>query len=155
MELGFNLLLRPRPLMFTGNLLFERGAKGWGSLLGEMCTRYGRVRVVADDKAEGALLSADVLVTDVSIMGLDFALMGKPVLFLPAPRFFPMFGEDFSISRVRRGKEVRSWARRVKGLKEAVKRPDSFRVPLDGLVYNSGRALDVAAAFLEDIAKGG
>ncbi len=152
--LDFNLLLRLHPLMLAGKVKFEKGGKDWARFLEELCREYSKARVVKDGDVDEAFLTADVLVTDVSSVAMDFFIMGKPVVFLPAPGFFGLYGEDFPIVRVRRGREVGDQAQLVRRLKEGVKNPGSFEVPIETLVYNPGRALGIAVDFLEEVAGG-
>jgi ubiquinone/menaquinone biosynthesis C-methylase UbiE len=47
-----------------------------------------RVRLSRDLNVFPALAAADVLITDVSSVGLDFFTLGKPVLFMDSPKFY-------------------------------------------------------------------
>ncbi len=144
--LDVNLLVRLHPLMLYGRNSFETGGVSWRKRLDGLVSPG--VRVIMDDDIDDCLLAAQVLVTDVSSVGMDFMLLGRPVVFLPAPRFFRVFGEDFPITRFRDGKEVESREALLAELKDSLGGRDPGVSPGD-VVYNPGRALEVMVDFLE------
>ena len=50
--------------------------------------RCNRVRIARDTNIFPMIAASDVMVTDVSSVGLDFMLTGKPVVFMDSPRFY-------------------------------------------------------------------
>ncbi len=151
LRLEFNLLLRLHPLSLRGRTGFERGPKAWRKWLEEACKKYEWVKDVTDEPIEEVLLGADVLVTDVSSVGMDFLILGKPAIFLPSPGFFENFGTGFPVEKFRKGREVVDEEELGRALEKGAKGGLEPSPPLEEMVYNPGRATQRAVAFLEEI----
>ncbi len=146
--LDFNLLIRLHPLMLEGRSPFETGGVDWKARLKGILAGFPKARVLLDDDIDDAFLAAHVLVTDVSSVGMDFMLLEKPVVFLPAPRFFEVFGREFPISRVRGEREIRNKRELLFHLEDSVGK--EVKIQPESMVYNPGRALKAMLDFLEE-----
>lgn len=149
-DMGISLLLRIHPIMLTGNAKWKTGGIDWNTKLSDIKKRHPQVRVAMSHDIDEIMLAADILITDVSGLALEYMTLDKPVVFLQAPRYFDLYGSDRPEKWCRSENEVKNKTE----LKEALKRTldgDGFKFPIDKLVYNRGKSLDTMIKSIEQI----
>lgn len=116
-----------------------------------------RVRISRDINIFPMLVAADVMVTDVSSVGLDFMLLGKQVVFMDCPRFYSHYlkmcfphedtGKWPEITWINGGREFGTLVKNIDELPQAVTKAlavgqsDSFAQEMQQrLLYNPGKA---------------
>ena len=149
-KLDLNLLLRLHPRMLRGRTRHETGGLNWDLRLKEISKKYSLIRVITDDDIDDCLLASDLLITDVSSLGIEFMLLGKPVVFLASPDFFNIFGEDMPIAWVRKEAEVKTRKQLTKRLEYHMSGGVTETLPVNEIIYNPGRSLEVMLSFLEE-----
>ena len=98
------------------------------------------------------MLGSDIMITDVSSIGIEYMFTGKPVIFLPAPEFFKIFGRDKPIYWVRNGLEVKDIEELKSRIETAVSRPEDFQVhDLSQLSFNQGKAVEFIVTWLKEL----
>ncbi len=150
--LDANILIRLHPILTGGKTAWETGGVNWEIKLRDLIQKYRRVHIASDDDIDAYLLVADVCITDASSVGMEFMLLEKPTLFVPAPNFFKAYGSQRPVAWVRDGLEVNSCeelGQRIKEICEGRSRLKSY--PLEKMIYNPGRALEAIVSFLEGI----
>lgn len=151
-ELDLNILLRLHPLLTGGKTVWETCGINWESRLKELAQKYRRVHIASDDDIDNYLLAADAAVTDASSVGMEFMLLEKPVFFVPAPKFFALYGKERPVAWVREGREVgsrRELKDALRGCLEGTAPIKSY--PLENMIYNPGRSLEAIISFLEGL----
>jgi len=149
-DMGTNLLLRLHPIVLTVKARWKTGGVDWHGKLRGIEKKYPHVRVAMSHDIDDIMLASDVMVTDVSGMALEFLTMDKPVVFLPAPRYFEIYGPERPEKWCRPDYEIRDTAGLKQELRKAIE-GTGFRFPVDELVYNRGKVLDVMVARIEEI----
>ncbi len=146
-EIGANLIVKLHPIMLTSKGRWDTGGIDWKNKLVEIQQRSNRTKILFDPDIDEVMLVADVMITEVSGMALEFMTLEKPVVFLPADRYFELFGEDRPEKWCRPEKEIKT---KEDLRKELIKALDGrgFKYPVDELVYNRGKALDVMLKYI-------
>ncbi|HAJ57605.1 MAG TPA: hypothetical protein DCL35_07555 [Candidatus Omnitrophica bacterium] len=150
LKLDVNILIRLHPLLLGGITGWETANIDWNARLEQIARRYKRVYIAREDDIDNYLLASDICITDASSVGMEFMLLGRPTLFLPAPNFFKIYGKERPIKWVMDGLEVSTYEELEERLKECLEgrgRVKSY--PLDKMVYNPGRTIDAMVTFLE------
>jgi len=151
-ELDINILLRLHPILTSGKIGWETSDVNWNIKLQQLAQRYNRVHIAVDDDIDDYLLVSDVAVTDASSVGMEFMLLEKPVIFVPAPIFFKVYGKERPIAWVREGLEARDAADLKDNLKKCLESHYTIKIyPLEKMVYNPGRAIYAIVSFLENL----
>ena len=88
---NINLIVKLHPISYCPesgpNYLFYTGGVNWIKELEEF-DRYENFRHVPSNNVDPLLEAADVMVTDVSSVALEFIMLDKPVIYLDCPDFF-------------------------------------------------------------------
>jgi len=74
----------------------------------------------------------------------------KQYFFLASPDFFNIFGEDMPIARVRKEAEVKTRKQLTKRLEYHTSGGVTETLPVNEIIYNPGRSLEVMLSFLEE-----
>ena len=151
-ELGLNLMVKLHPHMLGGQSKWKTAGIDWHNKLDTLRGNKG-VHVCGEFDVEEYMLAADIMLTDVSSVGLEYMFLGKPVFFLPAPRFFEIFGKDKPIFWLRNGLEVQD----IVELKERLvitdgepeHDPDFY---IRKLSFHPGKAVTSIGGFIKTIA---
>lgn len=149
-DIGFNLLLRLHPVMFTGKAGWKTGGINWNDRLSNIEKKHPRVRIAMSADIDEIMLAADIMITDVSGLGLEFITMDKPVVFLPAPKYFEIYGSERPEKWCRPNYEIKNRADLRQELKKA-NDGDGFKFPVGELVYNRGKSLEIMIKRIEEI----
>ncbi len=152
-ELDCNLLIKLHPLMLNGQTKWETAGVDWPGKL-ERFGQQANIHICDHYSLEDYMLASDTMITDVSSVGMEYMFLRKPVLFLPAPRFFKIFGRDKPVFWVRDGLEVKN----VTELREKIKRQqhaisDSTAYDLDKISFNRGRTTASIASLIKNLAR--
>ncbi|MFI4955506.1 MAG: CDP-glycerol glycerophosphotransferase family protein [Gammaproteobacteria bacterium] len=139
-SMGLNLLLRLHPIMLTGKSKWYTGGVNWGEALSKIEKTTHQVRVVLGHDLDNIMLVSDIMITDVSGMALDFMILDRPVLFLPAPEYFRIYGSDRPEKWCRPDCEINSRSELKQEIIRAID-GNSYKCPVDKLVYNQGKSL--------------
>lgn len=150
-ELDCNLLIKLHPLMLEGTTQWETAGVDWKAKLAQLGSRKN-IHICNTYELEDYMLAADIMITDASSVGIEFFLLRRPVIFLPAPQYFDTFGRDKPIYWLREGLEIAE----ISGLKEKIKaiNPDSGPAAdydLESIIYNPGNAVASICSFLRNI----
>lgn len=135
-QMDVNLILRLHPLTIRG-----KNALVWKEKIEQILKQNKRIRVAWNDNIDDILLSTDVLITDVSGLGIEFMTLGKPVSFLPAPLYFKLYGYDRPESWVLPSPMINNGD----ALKRSIMNQLRDNTPLfdsNELVYNRSKSLD-------------
>lgn len=151
-EMGINLLLRLHPIMLTGKAKWKTGGINWNERLSNIEKKHSQVRIAMSDDIDEIMLAADIMITDVSGLALEFMTMDKPVVFVPAPRYFEIYGSERPEKWCRPDYEIKNRAELSQELKRAIN-GDGFKLPIDGLVYNRGKSLETMINRIEQIVR--
>ncbi len=100
-----NLLVKLHPLMLEGKTNWESAGIDWSNKLNQL-NQNRNIHICNQAHLERYMFASDVLITDVSSVGIEYMFLSKPVIFLPAPKFFNHFGEDKPIFWIRKGLEI-------------------------------------------------
>jgi len=92
-EYDVNILIKLHPIMVNGKTKWETGGVNWHEKLDKISETYESVRVIRDNNLDEYLLAADIAITEASSVGMEFMLLEKPVIFLPADNFFKLYGD--------------------------------------------------------------
>lgn len=147
LEMEVNLLLRLHPIMVTSTSTWETGGVNWPEKLVKLSADFSNLLVVKNHDLDEIMLAADVMVTDVSSLGLEFLSMEKPVIFLPAPNFFKIYGEERPEKWCRPDYEIKTAAELKRKLEQAID-GKGHKFSSKEIVYNRGKA---AQAMIEAI----
>ncbi len=153
-DMDINLLLRLHPFMLTEHTKWKTGGINWNEKLSGIAARHKQVRIVMNHDLDDIMLASDVMITDVSGMALEFLTISKPVVFLPAPKFFELYGTERPENWCRPEYEIKNRA----GLREELKKAlngEGFLYPVDKLVYNKGKSLEVMVKGIEQVIRAG
>lgn len=151
-ELDLNILLRLHPLLMGGKTVWETCGIDWESRLKELAQKYRRAHIASDDDIDNYLLAADATVTDASSVGMEFMLLGKPAFFVPAPKFFALYGRQRPVAWVREGREVNSRSELKDALRRCTEGTGAIEgYPLEDMIYNPGKSLGAIISFLEGL----
>ncbi|MGH7898982.1 MAG: CDP-glycerol glycerophosphotransferase family protein [Candidatus Binatia bacterium] len=114
----------------------------WSTRLAAIEASARHVRARPSHDLDDELLAADVIVSEASGLGVEFLTLGKPAVFLPAERYFELYGRERPEWWVRAQPEPGNESELARALGAAI---GGARGPsaADDLVYNPGRALDV------------
>ncbi|HEB75214.1 MAG TPA: hypothetical protein ENJ04_02545 [Nitrospirae bacterium] len=153
-DMGVNLLLRLHPIVMTGTAKWKTGGVDWREKLSSIERSNPHVRVAVSHDIDAVMLASDVMITDVSGMALEFLTMEKPVVFLPAPRYFAIYGTERPEKWCRPDREIEDAAGLRQELKAAIE-GDGFRFPVEELVYNRGKVLDAMMERIGEIVREG
>ena len=149
-DMGINLLLRLHPIVLTLKAKWKTGGVDWNRKLHDIEKKYSYVRVAMSHDIDDIMLASDVMITDVSGMALEFLTMDKPVVFLPAPRYFEIYGTERPEKWCRPDYEIKDTAELKQDLRKALE-GTGFKFPVDELVYNRGKVLNVMVQRIEEI----
>ncbi|VAX33369.1 hypothetical protein MNBD_NITROSPIRAE03-429 [hydrothermal vent metagenome] len=149
-DMGINLLLRLHPIVLTLKAKWKTGGVDWNRKLYNIEKEHPHVRIAMSHDIDDIMLASDAMITDVSGMALEFLTMDKPVVFLPAPRYFEIYGSERPEKWCRPDYEIKDVAGLKQDLKKAIE-GSGFKFPVDELVYNRGRVLDVMVDRIEQI----
>jgi CDP-glycerol glycerophosphotransferase (TagB/SpsB family) len=140
-DLGINLLLRLHPVMLSGDKKWRTGGINWEKRLSDIEKKAMQMRLVLGHGIDEFILGSDVMVTDVSGMALEFMTLDKPVVFLPAQRYFKLYGSDRPEKWCRPEYEIESKSELKRELMKALE-GGGYKVPVNELVYNKGTSLE-------------
>lgn len=149
-EMDVNLLLRLHPIMFTGESSYQTAGINWSVRLPEIIKGARRTRLATNNDIDDVLLASDVMITDVSGLGIEFLSLGKPTVFLPADKYFSLFGSD----RPEMWCRTRPVPQNERELALAIEYALSNRVgdiPICDLVYHENVSLQVALSTIKDV----
>jgi len=149
-DIGVNLLLRLHPIMLTGEAAWKTGGVDWSKRLVDIEKNHSHVTVAMSHDIDDIMLAADVMITDVSGLALEFMSIDKPVVFLPAPRYFKIYGSDRPEKWCKPDYEIQSKNDLKHELNKAV-RGEINLFPADKLVYNRGKTLEVMLKTVEEL----
>ncbi len=149
-DMGVNLLLRLHPIVLTLKAKWKTGGVDWNRKLCDIERKYPYVRVAMSHDLDDIMLASDVMITDVSGMALEFLTMDKPVVFLPAPRYFEIYGLERPEKWCRPDYEIKDMDGLKKDLRRAIE-GEGFKFPVDELVYNRRKSLDIMVRRIEQI----
>ncbi|NOZ25577.1 MAG: hypothetical protein GXO94_05750 [Nitrospirae bacterium] len=152
-DMGVNLLLRLHPIVMTGRAKWKTGGIDWHRKLPDIERKNPHVRVAMSHDIDDIMLASDVMITDVSGMALEFLAIDKPVVFLPAPRYFEIYGTERPEKWCRPEYEIEDAAGLRHELRSAID-GTGFKFPVDELVYNRGEVLDVMTGRIESMIHG-
>jgi hypothetical protein len=150
-QLDTNLLIRLHPLMFREKSHWATGGIDWKDKLVSLDQKYKNIRIVSDDNVDENLLCADAMITDASSLGIEFMILEKPVIFLPCPEYFQLFGREKPIAWVREGREIFTHTDlriTLINLKESIFSPS---ILVTDVLYNPGKSLHKISQFLDDL----
>ena len=149
-SLGVNLFLRLHPFMFQSQSRYRTGGIDWNAALRKLMAGTERVRISTGHSIDELLLASDLLITDVSGLGPEFLSLEKPVVFLPAEKFFNLFGRDRAEMWCRDRPEPTNAIELRAAIVDALAGQGS-RVPVETLVYNKGRSPEAAMQAIESL----
>ncbi len=149
-RLGVNLLLRLHPIVLTGRAKWKTGGVAWKEKLAGIEKGNPHVRVAMSHDLDDVMLASDVLISDVSGMALEFLTMERPVVFLPAPLYFEIYGSERPEKWCRPDYEITGPGELERELSRALE-GKGFEFPVDRLVYNRGKSLEVMVRTMEQI----
>lgn len=140
-NLSVYLLIKLHPFMMTERSKFITGGINWAEKLRSLKEKFNHVRVIEEQNLDDYMLASDVMISDVSGLALEFMVLEKPAIFLPAPEYFKLYGEQRPIKWCRPNYEIKN----VKALEIEIKKAingKGYIYPSDKLVYNKGFALE-------------
>lgn len=149
-DMGINLLLRLHPIMLTGEAAWKTGGVNWREKLADIEKSHAGVRVAMSHDIDDIMLAADVMITDVSGLALEFMSIDKPVVFLPAPKYFKIYGPDRPEKWCKPDYDIQSKNDLKNELNKAV-RGEVPLFPTDKLVYNREKTLEVMLKTMKEI----
>ncbi len=142
-QMDVNLILRLHPLTIRG-----KNGLIWKEKIEQILKQSKRIRVAWNDNIDDILLSTDVLITDVSGLGIEFMALGKPVSFLPAPLYFKLYGYNRPENWILPSPIINNGD----ALKRSIKNQLRDNTPLldsNELVYNRSKSLDAMLNVIE------
>lgn len=158
---GVNVLVKLHPVSYDRRVV---GVHSNGVYWPEIVDKYEgkRFRHIGNVEVTESLLAADVLVSDVSGVALEYLLLDRPVVFLACPDFFlasgspPDGGENLLVNVGRpAGVEVDDMPGLERAIHEALAHPELHqterRAIAEQLVYNPGHATQVAVDVVERV----
>jgi len=149
-SLGVNLFLRLHPSIFQSKSWYWTGGVNWTAALADLTAKTRRVRISTGQSIDELLLASDLLITDVSGLGPEFLSLEKPVVFLPAEKFFNLFGRDRAEMWCRDQPEPTNAIELRAAIVDALAGQRS-RMPVETLVYNKGRSPEAAMRAIESL----
>src|SRR6266571_514988 len=151
-KLGVNLLLKLHPIMLLADSTWETCGIDWTIKLKEIVALNYNTKTVVNNNVDDVLLASDVLISDVSGMAIEFMTLEKPVVFLPADKYFNIYGSDRPEVWCRPNYEIRDKS----GLKQEIMKAISGNhdiTAVDQLVYNRGNSVNVMMDTIKKIIK--
>lgn len=148
--MGVNLLIRLHPKMVSKTRTNFNVEMKWEEKLQTIEKENPCVKVVFNQDIDDVMLSADVMITDVSGMALEFMAIDKPVVFLESKKYFELFGDNRPEKWCRPTQEVRTKSDLEKELKKAID-GNGFKYPAEELMYNIGHSLEIMMGLIESI----
>ncbi len=149
-SLNINLLIKLHPLMLRGRTKWETGGVDWISKLNKISEDYVQARIISEENIDDYMLASDVLITDASSVGIEFMVLNKPVIFLPCPHYFKIYGEQRPIKWIRNGFEITHLTElksRLINIMEGQR--CNCLGNINEVVFNPGKAMNVISGFLE------
>ena len=144
-SLDINLLLRLHPLTTGG----KHGAR-WQQRIEKTLVKNKRVRVEHSHNIDDLLLAADLLITDISGLSMEFMTLNKPVTFLPAPLYFKLYGNERPEQWVLPKEMIKTKLDLKKSIESNLKDKQPT-VEVNELMYNRGNALNSMIYAIEDV----
>jgi hypothetical protein len=151
-SMGVNLLVKLHPIMLNNKDQWRTGGIAWDKELVDIELNTRQVKIFWAPDIDEVLLASDVMITDVSGMALEFMTLDKPIVFLPAPRYFELYGEERPEKWCRPDHEIQTNSELKRELEKAIE-GKGYRFPVEELVYNRGKALDFMLQALREIVK--
>lgn len=126
-EMDCNVIVKLHPVSYDRRVVQIHSAGVYWPDVVERYVRPGHFVHAGNVDVGDCLLAADVMVTDVSSVALDFMLLDKPVVYIESPEFYAMIG--------RRGSGYETWVKN----------------PAEDLRVNAGRTAGARVENLEDM----
>ncbi len=122
----------------------------WVDRIKSFCQAHSNCRIASGLNANTYMQAADLMLADVSGVGLEYLLLDKPIVFWDCPAFFEKNGREGAEYQLRYAGPV---VQTVGGLRQAIEEqlidPGQYRVERQRaaaeLVYHRGHAAEVAA----------
>lgn len=130
------------------------GGVDWRQELGRLKGDFPNVFPVFDHNCNPCLVISDVMVTDVSGIAYEYALLDRPLIFIDVPEYLRENPEsDVARLRDRIGITIKSPDELPAAVERALSTPAEFsprrREFIDHLLYNPGRATEVAVELID------
>jgi CDP-glycerol glycerophosphotransferase (TagB/SpsB family) len=140
-KLGIYLFIKLHPLMLTYKDSNKTSGINWDEKLKHLKNKFSMVRVWQEQDIDEIMLASDLMITDVSGMALEYMVLEKPVVFLPAPKYFELYGYDRPEKWVRPEREIKDFTELKMAITNAIN-GDGFFYPVDKLVYNKDKSIE-------------
>jgi len=151
-KLGVYLFIKLHPLMLTYKDANKTSGINWDEKLKQLKNKFTMVNIWQEQDIDEIMLASDVMITDVSGMGLEYMVLEKPVVFLPAPKYFEIYGDERPEKWVRPEREIQSAEELSLYIKQSLIKQNSY--DLNKLIYNLDLSLlkikEVIVFFLEN-----
>lgn len=149
-DLEINLMIKLHPIMINGSTKWETGGVDWEKRLFEISKNSLRIYDVSNYNIDDLYLVSDLLISDVSSSALEFMILGKPVIFLPADNYFKLFQDEGPIFSIRKNREVKNKEQLKQELLKKIPKSDNGVYSPTEIIYNPGKALNAFSGFLEN-----
>lgn len=141
---------------------FVKGTGGvdWCRELRRLKEAYPNVFPLFVYNSNPYLVISDAMVTDVSGIAYEYALLDRPLIFIDVPEYLEAHPEsDVAKLRDKIGITVKSPEELPEVVERALKSPDEFsprrRELVDGMLYNPGRSAEVAVEIIDRLLEEG
>lgn len=150
--LDINLLIRLHPIALHGKTMWSTGGVSWTDKLENISKKNQNVAACHDKDVNDCLLAADVLITDVSSVSLEFMLLKKPVVSLPSSKYFLLYGKREPMHSLHKKTEIPNIEElrlTLLQLSRGYKYESCLKV--EDIVYNPDRSLGIMRSFIDDL----
>jgi len=141
---------RKKEFSVTGNI-------DWIQELDKFTQKFQCLRHIIDMGDFGHLYAADIMITDISGIGFEFLLLGKPVIYIDVPEYFKKYGKDGPEYWARTGIIVHGIDKIEMAIEECEKNHQLYanerKKIISKLIYNPGTASERVAREISAILK--
>jgi len=138
--------------MLNGKSIYDTAGVNWKKKMAGISKTYSNCLVRMESEGlEEDMLASDLLITDVSSLGIEYFLFDKPVIFLPSDEFFKIYGKNQPIYWVRNNREIRTYEELLEKVKYYISNKNETTNSFDNLVYNTDYVDSVFIKYIKNI----